>query len=93
MSQRVRCTHCSTVYDLGKVTIETRYLDCSTWRCPGCKLLVDDRGETGGILGGHWRKDYERITDNEPRLDVFGRDRMAVEAARRQRERRRNGVA
>ena len=88
MSQRVRCTWCGHIYDLGHVTVVARYTDCSMWKCPGCKTLVDDRGETG------WksRKDYERIAD-EPRLDIFGRDRMAVEAARRQRERRRNGVA
>lgn len=39
----VRCTRCGTVYDLGKVTVVQRYTDCSVWKCPGCKITVDDR--------------------------------------------------
>lgn len=44
-----RCLHCSTVYDLGKVEVTARYTDCSMWRCPGCKILVDDRKPPWGI--------------------------------------------
>ena len=86
MGQMVRCTWCGHIYDLGTVTVVARYLDCSVWLCPGHGGQVDDRGDTG------WksRKDYVRV-DDEPRLDVFGRDRMAV--YERNRERRRNGVA
>jgi len=39
----VRCTRCSKVYDLGKVTVVARYTDCSVWKCPGCGCTVDDR--------------------------------------------------
>jgi hypothetical protein len=63
MHQPARCTHCRTVYDLGTVTVEQRYADCSVWRCPGCKLAVDDRGETGWTS----RRDYIR-------LDAQGRE-------------------
>jgi phage FluMu protein Com len=60
MTQPCRCTHCGRVYDLGKVTIVQRYLDCSVWQCPGCKLQVDDRGETGWTT----RRDYVRLDGN-----------------------------
>ena len=43
MMSPVRCTRCSRVYDLGKVTVTARYTDCSVWRCPGCGITVDDR--------------------------------------------------
>jgi hypothetical protein len=39
----VRCTKCSRVYDLAKVTVVARYTDCSVWKCPGCGCTVDDR--------------------------------------------------
>ena len=39
----VRCTKCSRVYDLAKVTVIGRYTDCSVWKCPGCRCTVDDR--------------------------------------------------
>lgn len=57
MSQPARCTWCQHVYDLGKVEVLQRYADCSVWKCPGCQVLVDDRGETG------WksRADYVRL--------------------------------
>lgn len=53
----VRCTHCQGIYDLGKVEVTGRYVDCSMWRSPCCNKLVDDRGETG------WKsfKNYVRI--------------------------------
>lgn len=83
MEIRVRCTWCGHVYDLTRVEVTARYLDCSMWRCPGCKTLVDDRGDTG------WksRKDYVRVEDEpERRFNIHGTD-WAM------RERRRNGVA
>lgn len=57
MFQPCRCAHCGKIYDLGKVTVTARYLDCSMWKAPCCGTPVDDRGETG------WnsRKDYERL--------------------------------
>jgi len=57
MRDPVRCARCSTVYDLAHVVVIDRYADCSTWRCPGCGSLVDDRGETGWKL----QKDYYRL--------------------------------
>lgn len=57
MTFPVRCTWCSGVYDVAKVTVTARYTDCSIWKAPCCGRQVDDRGDTG------WksRKDYERI--------------------------------
>ena len=57
MSSPVRCTHCSGIYDLGKVEVTARYADCSMWKSPCCNRLVDDRGDTG------WKpfKDYHRL--------------------------------
>lgn len=43
MTSPVRCTSCGHVYDFGKITDYGRYLDCTTWRCPGCKVPNDDR--------------------------------------------------
>lgn len=57
MNFPVRCTHCGGVYDVGKVEVTARYVDCSMWKSPCCGLLVDDRGDTGWKL----RKDYDRI--------------------------------
>lgn len=45
----VRHISCGNVHDAGKVEIEARYLDCSVWRCPGCKVLIDDRPWTHQI--------------------------------------------
>lgn len=45
MFSPVRCTHCRDVYDVGKVTVTARYLDCSVWKSPCCKRTVDDRGK------------------------------------------------
>lgn len=73
MFQPVRCLRCHTgVYDLGRVTVTARYLDCSVWRTPCCDQSVDDRGETGWTL----RKDYERIDKDfgiDPVFDIYGR--------------------
>lgn len=60
MVKPVRCT-CGTVYDIGKVTVTARYLDCSVWKTPCCGRTVDDRGETGWTT----RKDYEVIDKKE----------------------------
>jgi hypothetical protein len=43
MTSPVRCTMCTLVYDLGKITEYSRYLDCTVWKCPGCRVTVDDR--------------------------------------------------
>lgn len=60
MTFPVRCTHCGRLYDLGKVEVTARYLDCSVWRSPCCRLTVDDRGSTG------WKtlKDYVELDRN-----------------------------
>lgn len=69
MFQPVRCRRCGGVYDLGKVEVTARYLDCSVWKTPCCHQTVDDRGETGWTL----RKDYERIDKNAAdAFDVYG---------------------
>lgn len=73
MFQPVRCLRCHTgVYDLGKVEVTARYVDCSMWKTPCCGVTVDDRGETG------WKsiKDYERIDKDagvDPVFDIYGR--------------------
>lgn len=59
MRSPVRCRHCGHVYDLGTVEVLQRYQDCSMWRCPGCKVLVDDRKPPWGI----------RHYDNLPRTE------------------------
>ena len=43
MSWPARCRHCHHVHDAGKVEVVQRYSDCSVWRCPNCKTLIDDR--------------------------------------------------
>lgn len=48
MSWPMRCLRCSHVHDAGKVTVLGRYSDCSTWRCPGCNALIDDRPAAWG---------------------------------------------
>jgi hypothetical protein len=76
MVSPVRCLHCRTIYDMGAVQTTGHYADCSTWRCPGCRLLVDDR-----CLGG-WggRRDIERVeqpADYELHwLDIWGYHRV-----------------
>ena len=57
MFSPVKCAFCSGVYDLGKVEVTGRYVDCSVWRTPCCKNTADDRGDTG------WKrnKDYYKI--------------------------------
>ena len=43
MISPVRCTHCSTIYDLCSVTPIARYADCTTFKSPCCNKHVDDR--------------------------------------------------
>lgn len=43
-----RCKWCQMVHDAATVTVVDRYLDCSTYRCPGCQVLLDDRPESWG---------------------------------------------
>jgi hypothetical protein len=48
-----RCRHCGHLHDAGKVEVVQRYADCSVWRCPACKVLIDDRPPSlGGSLTG-----------------------------------------
>lgn len=71
MLSPARCRHCAKVYDLAKVVIVGRYLDCSVWHCPGCDLQVDDRGEHGDSAWG--RSHYDRIERATGGLDMYGR--------------------
>ena len=48
MTRPVRC-RCGRIYDLGKVTVTGRWLDCSTWTTPCCKVTADDRKPPWGI--------------------------------------------
>lgn len=48
MSHPMRCTRCSHVHDTAKVEVVQRYSDCSTWRCPNCNALIDDRPVSWG---------------------------------------------
>jgi len=48
MTSPVRCTRCNHVYDLGAITEYGRYQDCTTWRCPGCRIGVSDRPHSWG---------------------------------------------
>lgn len=43
MMAPVRCTRCNKFHDSAKVEVVQRYSDCSAWRCPNCKSLIDDR--------------------------------------------------
>lgn len=62
----VRCTWCGGIYNLGKVEVTARYVDCSMWKAPCCGRLVDDRGDTGWKT----RKDYERVDPVDLQRDV-----------------------
>lgn len=44
----MQCLRCYSIHDAGKVTIIQRYSDCSTWRCPNCNSLIDDRPQSWG---------------------------------------------
>lgn len=47
------CRHCAHVHDAGKAETVQRYTDCSVWRCPACKTLIDDRPHAwGGSITG-----------------------------------------
>lgn len=48
MSWPVKCTRCHHVHDGGLVTVVQRYTDCSTWLCPRCGSLIDDRPVSWG---------------------------------------------
>ncbi len=53
----VECKHCGCVHDSGPVEVIARYADCSVWRCPGCRVAVDDRDPRWG--GGVYQLDRE----------------------------------
>lgn len=47
------CRHCGHLHDASKTESGPRYADCSTWRCPRCKVLIDDRPfQWGGSVTG-----------------------------------------
>lgn len=48
MRSPYRCKWCGHVHDGALVTVVQRYADCSTWKCPGCGVLIDDRPEGWG---------------------------------------------
>lgn len=48
MTYPMRCARCRKVHDAAKVEVLGRYTDCSTWRCPNCNALIDDRPESWG---------------------------------------------
>jgi hypothetical protein len=53
MSYPAICRHCHHLHDAGKAETVQRYVDCSVWRCPRCKVLIDDRPPSwGGSLVG-----------------------------------------
>jgi hypothetical protein len=55
MTSPVRCA-CGQVYDLGKVEVTARYLDCSVWKAPCCGRTADDRYESGWSIVRHYTK-------------------------------------
>ncbi len=63
MTSPVQCTRCGHVYDLGKITEYGRYTDCTVWKCPGCRITVDDRPVGWG--DHHYRELPRRHTREE----------------------------
>ena len=51
----MRCLRCGHVHDAGSVEVVGRYSDCTTWRCPSCRSLIDDRPPS-------WGGSAERVT-------------------------------
>lgn len=43
MKNPVMCKWCRGVHDSAAVEVVSRYMDCSTWKCPKCGVLLDDR--------------------------------------------------
>lgn len=67
MSYPARCRHCTHIHDAGKVEVVQRYTDCSVWRCPNCRVLIDDRPVSwGGSMVGQevvrWEQQLEERT-------------------------------
>ncbi len=54
MISPVSCAHCGKAYDLTKVKVSHRFMDCTQFRTPCCGKLSDDR---------EWKgcPDYKRI--------------------------------
>lgn len=47
------CRHCQHLHDAGRELTVQRYADCSVWKCPRCRTLIDDRPQSwGGSLTG-----------------------------------------
>lgn len=53
----VKCNHCGSIYDLRKVTVGHRYMDCDSYSTPCCKVMADTRAYKSF-------NDFERITIN-----------------------------
>jgi hypothetical protein len=68
---------CGTIYDMQRVEVLARHLDCTVWRTPCCGRQADDRGESGWTR----RQDYRRLTAQEVEaysrgwspMDIYGR--------------------
>lgn len=48
MGYPMQCLRCMGIHDAANVTVVQRYADCSTWRCPKCGSLIDDRPQAAG---------------------------------------------
>lgn len=61
MAHPALCRHCNHLHDAGKARTVQRYTDCSVWRCPSCKTLIDDRPYAwgGSLTGQDVRERYE----------------------------------
>ena len=54
--QPVTCSFCGQIYNLGRVTVINRYVDCSEWLTPCCKRRADSREDKS-------LPDFRRITE------------------------------
>lgn len=64
MSHPAVCRHCRHVHDAGQAATVQRYSDCSVWRCPNCKVLIDDRPQSwGGSVTGQAARDLMARTE------------------------------
>jgi hypothetical protein len=43
MTYPMQCMRCMEIHDGSTITEVGRYADCTTWRCPNCNSLIDDR--------------------------------------------------
>lgn len=66
-----RCLRCNHVHDVGDVEIVQRYADCTTWKCPNCKSVIDDRPKG-------WGGSAERVRAGEVTYDMYGAPQVVV---------------